>query len=46
VSPLLEMRGITKEFPGVKALDGVDFALEKGEVHVRSGRTGPARALW
>ena len=31
---LLEMRNISKEFPGVKALDGVDLSLESGEVHV------------
>jgi ribose transport system ATP-binding protein len=31
VNLLLEMRGITKRFPGVTALDGVDFELE---VHV------------
>ena len=29
--PLLELRNITKDFPGVRALDGVSFTLEKGE---------------
>ncbi len=29
-SALLEMRGITKEFPGVKALDGVDLTVRAG----------------
>ena len=28
--PLLEMRNIVKEFPGVKALDGVSFTLSSG----------------
>jgi len=31
--PLLEMRNIVKEFPGVKALDGVSFTLERSEFH-------------
>src|SRR5207244_4721886 len=30
---LLELRNITKDFPGVRALDGVSFTLEKGEIH-------------
>jgi ribose transport system ATP-binding protein len=44
VSPLLEMRGITKRFPGVTALDGVDFELEKGEVHVILGENGAGKS--
>ncbi len=44
MSPLLEMRGITKKFPGVKALDGVDFELEKGEVHVLLGENGAGKS--
>ena len=31
--PLLEMRDISKAFPGVRALDGVSFYLRAGEVH-------------
>ena len=30
---VLTMRGINKTFPGVKALNGVDFTLRKGEIH-------------
>ena len=44
VSPLLEMRSITKRFPGVTALDGVDFELEKGEVHVILGENGAGKS--
>jgi ribose transport system ATP-binding protein len=44
VSPLLEMRGITKRFPGVTALDEVDFELEKGEVHVLLGENGAGKS--
>jgi ribose transport system ATP-binding protein len=44
VSPLLEMRGITKHFPGVTALDGVDFELERGEVHVILGENGAGKS--
>jgi ribose transport system ATP-binding protein len=44
VSSLLEMRGITKRFPGVVALDGVDFELEKGEVHVLLGENGAGKS--
>ena len=44
MSSLLEMRGITKRFPGVVALDGVDFELEKGEVHVLLGENGAGKS--
>jgi ABC-type polar amino acid transport system ATPase subunit len=44
VSPLLEARGITKRFPGVVALDGVNFELEKGEVHVLLGENGAGKS--
>ncbi len=44
VSPLLEMRDITKRFPGVVALEGVDFELEKGEVHVLLGENGAGKS--
>jgi ribose transport system ATP-binding protein len=38
------MRGITKRFPGVTALDHVDFELEKGEVHVILGENGAGKS--
>ena len=41
---LLEMRGITKEFPGVKALDGVTFALEAGQLHALVGENGAGKS--
>ena len=44
MSPLLEMRGITKRFPGVTALDRVDFELEGGEVHVLLGENGAGKS--
>ncbi len=38
------MRGISKEFPGVKALDAVDFALKPGEVHALLGINGAGKS--
>src|SRR6266536_6659949 len=42
--PLLELRNIVKEFPGVRALDGVSFTLEKGEIHVLCGENGAGKS--
>jgi len=36
----LEMRGITKRFPGVLANDHIDFTLEQGEIHCLLGENG------
>ena len=44
MSALLEMRSITKRFPGVVALDRVDFELERGEVHVLLGENGAGKS--
>ena len=41
---LLEMRGICKYFPGVKALDGVDFRLRRGSVHALMGENGAGKS--
>ncbi len=40
-APILEMKSITKEFPGVKALDNVTFSVRKGEVHCLVGEMAP-----
>jgi ABC-type uncharacterized transport system ATPase subunit len=42
--PLLELRGITKQFPGVLANDRVDFDLIKGEVHALLGENGAGKS--
>jgi simple sugar transport system ATP-binding protein len=43
-APLLELKGITKRFPGVVANDGVDFDLRKGEVHALLGENGAGKS--
>ena len=42
--PLLEMKGITKIFPGVKALDRVNFSINKGEIHLLLGENGAGKS--
>ncbi|HEV7700010.1 MAG TPA: xylose ABC transporter ATP-binding protein [Pyrinomonadaceae bacterium] len=42
--PLLEMREIVKEFPGVRALDGVSLTLEAGEFHALVGENGAGKS--
>ena len=42
--PLLVARGIVKQFPGVRALDGVDFALRAGEIHALMGENGAGKS--
>ena len=41
---LLKMTGITKSFPGVMALDGVDFAVKPGEAHALMGENGAGKS--
>jgi len=41
---LLEMRNITKEFPGVKALSDVNFIVEEGEIHAICGENGAGKS--
>lgn len=42
--PILQMRGIHKRFPGVKALSNVDFRLFQGEVHALMGENGAGKS--
>ncbi len=44
MNPLLEMRDITKEFPGVKALDNVNLDLFAGEFHALVGENGAGKS--
>lgn len=41
---VLQLSGLKKEFPGVKALDGVDFELRRGEVHALLGANGAGKS--
>ena len=43
-TPVLEMRHIRKTFPGVVALDDVDFELRRGEVHILLGENGAGKS--
>lgn len=42
--PLLQMEGISKSFPGVKALDGVSLEVRQGEVHALMGENGAGKS--
>ncbi|WGS65791.1 ATP-binding cassette domain-containing protein [Marinitoga aeolica] len=41
---ILEMKNITKEFPGVKALDNVNFKVKRGEIHCLIGENGSGKS--
>ena len=43
-TPLLQARGVDKVFPGVRALDGVDFTLRPGEIHALLGENGAGKS--
>jgi ribose transport system ATP-binding protein len=44
VQPALSTKGLTKRFPGVLALDGVDFGVRPGEVHALIGENGAGKS--
>lgn len=43
---ILELKGITKIFPGVKALDDVQFQLKSGEIHALMGENGAGKSTF
>ena len=43
-APLLEVREVVKEFPGVRALDGVSLRLRAGRVHALVGENGAGKS--
>ncbi len=43
-TPILEMKNITKEFPGVKALNNVSFQVAEGEIHCLVGENGAGKS--
>lgn len=45
-SSLLELKNISKTFPGVKALDGVHFDLKAGEIHALMGENGAGKSTF
>jgi ABC-type sugar transport system ATPase subunit len=44
VAPILELRGVSRRFPGVTAVDQVDFAVRPGEVHALLGENGAGKS--
>ena len=44
MDPILKLAGISKQFPGVRALDSVDFVLYPGEVHALMGENGAGKS--
>ena len=43
-APILEIRHLSKGFPGVRALAGVDFFLRRGEIHALMGENGAGKS--
>lgn len=46
MNPILELKNITKVFPGVKALDNVSLTFEKGEIHAIAGENGAGKSTF
>jgi simple sugar transport system ATP-binding protein len=44
IAPALEMRGITKRYPGVVANDGIDLSVAPGEIHALLGENGAGKS--
>ena len=44
MTPLISVKNLSKSFPGVKALDGVQFELRAGEVHALMGENGAGKS--
>ncbi|MDF2602453.1 MAG: sugar transporter ATP-binding protein, partial [Methylobacterium brachiatum] len=44
MQPVLEMRGITKTFPGVKALSDVNLTVQPAEIHALVGENGAGKS--
>ena len=41
---ILEVKNLTKDFPGVRALDSVDFKVRRGEIHCLVGENGAGKS--
>ena len=41
---MLRLEGVSKSFPGVKALSGIDLSIRKGEVHALLGENGAGKS--
>lgn len=44
MNPMIEMSGITKEFPGIRANDNISFSVNKGEIHALLGENGAGKS--